>query len=72
MANTLLGMGGVAAIGASAAAFASLDLRFIDPSSMAAFGALMVATGLMQHWLVRQPSPAPARAHDRDRDRDRT
>ena len=56
VANLLLSMGAVAVIGAVAALVLKLELRFIDASGMAGFGALMVATGLLQHWLVR-PDP---------------
>ena len=59
VANVMLGMGGVAFLGAGLAVGSKLELRFIDPTGMAAFGLLMVATGLLQHWLVRVPRGAP-------------
>lgn len=59
VANVLVGMGGVAFVGAAVAVVSKLELRFIDASGMAGFGLLMLATGLFQHWLVREPQGAP-------------
>lgn len=55
VANVLMGMGGVAFIGAGIAVASKLELRFISTTGMAGFGLLMLATGLFQHWLVRVP-----------------
>jgi hypothetical protein len=48
-------MGSVAVASALIAVAARLELRFIDGPAMAGFGVLMVATGLLQRWLVRAP-----------------
>lgn len=54
VANTLMGMGGLAVAAAVVATLLELELKFIDGAGLASFGALMVATGLFQHWLVRK------------------
>lgn len=64
VANALLAMGGIAVIAAGVALALGPELKFVDATGMAGFGALMVATGLWQHVQVRAAHrPAPPSTH---------
>jgi hypothetical protein len=56
VANVFMGVGGVAFIAAGLGVVSKAELRFIDATSLAGFGLLLLAAGLFQHRLVHVPA----------------